>query len=76
MNDSINIRTEDWTEIFDGELGIALSNYEKMFGDMFPTSIITPTPDDEFMEMINKCIAEKKDVYEMGYLTLSEDVQY
>lgn len=59
------------------ELDAALELYEKTFDDSFPTiPLLMENTDEKVVEIINKCISEKKDVYELGYLSLSEDVIY
>lgn len=54
------------------ELEKALKLYEKTFDDLFPmSSMITKSPDD-IIKIINKCVSEKKDVYDSGYLSLDD----
>ncbi len=48
----------------------ALEQYEKTFDDSFPMFTFMGTSESDVIEMINKCISENKDVYEMGYLSL------
>ena len=48
----------------------ALEQYEKTFDDSFPMFTFMCTSESDVIEMINKCISENKDVYEMGYLSL------
>lgn len=50
----------------------ALKNYEQTFDDIFPMSAMMCTPPDEVVGIINKCVSEKKDVYDMGYLSLDD----
>ena len=52
----------------------AVDRYDKVFDDSFPTIPLLEKPYEEVIEMINRCISEKKDVYELGYL--SEDAIY
>lgn len=53
------------------KLDEALKSYEKKFDDSFPTvPLLLHGSDEEVIEIINKCIAEGKDVYDMGYLSL------
>ena len=60
-----------------GDLPIeALDRYRDVFDDNFPTVPFMGASEDEIIEMINKCIAEKKDVYDMGYLSLDPDIWY
>lgn len=57
------------------KLNEALGIYKQTFDDSFPTiPLLMENSDDKVVEMINKCIDEHKDVYDMGYLNL--DVNY
>jgi len=58
------------------KLNDALECYEKAFDDSFPMFSLRGTPPDEIVEIIRKCILEKKDVYDIGYLSLNEDTIY
>lgn len=59
------------------KLNEALELYEKTFDDSFPTiPLLMDNSDDEVVGMINKCISEHKDVYDMGYLLIDGDVIY
>ncbi len=50
---------------------------EEAFEDTFPTiPLLLGNSEEEVIEMINECIKNKKDVYEMGYLTLDPDIIY
>lgn len=53
------------------ELDEALEVYEKAFDDSFPMFSMMTTEPSEVVEIINRCIAEKKDVYDLGYLSLN-----
>lgn len=54
-----------------------LDEYEKTFHDSFPTyPLAISKSDEEIIEMIDKCIKEKKDVYEMGYLKDDLSIKY
>lgn len=58
------------------KLNDAYRKYKENFNDDFPTIPLAETmEDDEIIEMIEECIEEKKDVYELGYLSL-DDIQY
>lgn len=46
----------------------ALELYENTFDDSFPTILMSGRTEEEIIDMINKCVSEKKDVYDMGYL--------
>lgn len=59
------------------ELDTALELYEKTFDDSFPTiPLLMEKSDEEVVEIINKCISENKNVYDMGYLTLDINTVY
>lgn len=59
------------------ELDKALEYYEKVFDDSFPTiPLLIENSDEKVLEIINKCIRENKDVYELGYLSLDNDWLY
>lgn len=48
----------------------AIELYDKTF-DSFPTiPLLRDYPDEEVIEMINECIKNNKDVYEMGFLDI------
>ena len=50
----------------------ALALYERTFDDSFPLSSMITKPSDEVVKIINECVSEKKDVYDMGYLSLDD----
>lgn len=50
----------------------ALDLYEKAFDDSFPTVPMSGYTEEEIIDMINKCVSAKKDVYDMGYLDLEK----
>jgi hypothetical protein len=54
----------------------ALNLYEDTFDDSFPMFPMKGKKPDEIIEIINECVSKKKDVYELKYLTLDEDVLY
>lgn len=56
--------------MFDKELEKAMNVYEQTFDDSFPMAVFSGTSPEEVVDIINKCVSEKKDVYDMGYLTL------
>ena len=59
------------------ELSEALELYERTFNDSFPTiPLLMDKSDAEVEVIINKCISEGKDVYDMGYLSLDSDDIY
>ncbi len=48
----------------------ALELYEKTFDDSFPTISMSGRTEEEMIDIIGKCVSEKKDVYDMGYLDI------
>ena len=50
----------------------AIDLYEKAFDDSFPTVPMSGHTEEEIIDMINKCVSAKKDVYDMGYLDLEK----
>lgn len=51
--------------------------YKDKFKSEFPTiPLATTRNDEEIIKIINTCISENKDVYEMGYLTIDSDILY
>lgn len=54
------------------KLDEALNLYEVTFDDSFPMSSMITKPPDKVIEIINRCVSEKKDVYDMGYLSLDD----
>jgi len=53
----------------------ALERYKKKFNDDFPTIPFDSREDDEIVDIIDECIEENKDVYDLGYLSL-DDIMY
>ena len=58
------------------ELDKALELYEQTFDDSFPMFSMVTKPPDEVVDIINKCDSAKKDVYNMGYLSLNDNTMY
>ena len=56
------------------ELDEALELYEQTFDDSFPMFPMMGEPPDKVIDIINKCVSEKKDVYDMGFLSLKDTV--
>ncbi len=54
----------------DNKLLQALELYEKTFDDSFPTIPMSERTEEEMSDIISKCVSEKKDVYDMGYLDI------
>lgn len=61
----------DRQQLFD-----AMEQYEEVFDDAFSRSQMTGRSDTEILKIISECIKKKKDVYDLGYLTLDDDVLY
>ena len=59
----------------DEEFMKAIDRYRQFFNDSFPTMVLYDG-EKETIEMINCCIENKKDVYEMGFLVLDDDIIY
>ena len=57
------------------ELQKALEAYKKAFNDDFPTIPFESQEDEEIIDIIDECIEENKDVYDLGYLSL-DDIMY
>lgn len=53
----------------------ALERYKKKFNDDFPTIPFDSREDEEIIDIIDECIEENKDVYDLGYLSL-DDIMY
>lgn len=53
----------------------ALERYKKKFNDDFPTIPFDSREDEEVIDIIDECIEENKDVYDLGYLSL-DDMMY
>lgn len=54
----------------------AYEKYKKKFNDDFPTIPLAESmSEEEIMAMIDECISNNKDVYDMGYLSL-DDILY
>lgn len=51
--------------------------YYEMFGEAFPMYQIGRTiSDEQIAKIIQRCLDEKKDAYELGYCTDDLDVKY
>lgn len=53
----------------------ALERYKEKFHDDFPTIPFESQEDEEIIDIIDECIEENKDVYDLGYLSL-DDIMY
>lgn len=51
--------------------------YREMFGENLPTyQICRGRMDEEVNAILRECIDKGKDVYDLGYCTLDDDVEY
>ena len=56
------------------ELSSHLRRYEDTFGGGFPTiPLMRGRTEKEIIAIIERCIEEKKDVYDLGYVNLDDD---
>ena len=53
----------------------ALERYKEKFNDDFSTIPFESQEDEEIIDIIDECIEENKDVYDLGYLSL-DDIMY
>ena len=59
------------------ELVKAMDDYERAFSDNFPADpLVVSRPPEEVISIIRDCLDKKKDVYELGYLSLDENIMY
>lgn len=55
----------------------ALDLYFIKFNDNFPTVPLMAGRDENgVIKIIRECVDKEKDVYELGYLSLDEDIMY
>lgn len=54
----------------------AQERYKLLFNDYFPTFQLSYLSPEEMVDMINECVEKKQNVYQLGYLTLEDDVVY
>ncbi len=47
--------------------------YNQKFDTGFPTITFSP---DKAIEIMQECIKKGKDAYELGYITVEDDIQY
>lgn len=57
----------------DDKLIRVMKSYYRAFGDTFPSY---PNPPENAVEIIRDCLQKKKDVYELGYLSLDDNIIY
>ena len=59
------------------ELVKAMDDYERAFSANFPGDpLAVSRPPEEVITIIQECLEKKKDVYELGYLSLDENIMY
>ena len=59
------------------EMEKKMMEYAKRFDDGFPSWPLARTrTDEEVIEIIDRCLKEGKDVYELGYVTDNLDIVY
>lgn len=59
------------------ELVKAISEYEQAFHDGFPTiPLAVSRSPDKVISIIRECLEKKKDVYDLGYLSLDDGIMY
>lgn len=58
------------------ELEAKLKEYEELFGESFPTFNFTHLSFKEMGKIIDHCLEEGKDAYELGYASEDEDMKY
>lgn len=52
----------------------AVDAYNERFEDGFPSRPLLSRPEKEVIKIVETCLKENKDVYEMGYLKLDDDL--
>ena len=58
-------------------LDVKLDQYINMFGEGFPMyQLGRGRTEEEIIDIIDRCLKEKKDAYELGLVTDEEDVFY
>ncbi len=50
----------------------ALNRYYDAFDDSFPMAAMSGVGEQEVIEIIDKCVSGKTDVYDLGYLSEGE----
>ena len=58
------------------ELDVKLKEYKEMFDDDFPTFCFMHLSMKEIVNVIERCIHEKSDVYDLEYIEEDPDVKY
>lgn len=58
------------------ELLTKMDEYEKQFGESFPTFNFVHLSEKEIGQIIDSCLKAGKDAYELGYVEDDMDVKY
>lgn len=58
------------------ELFPKLNEYEKTFGESFPTYNFMHFSPEEIGKIVDECLEKEKDVYALGYIEEDPDVKY
>lgn len=59
------------------ELDRLTMEYIETFGEGFPSfQVFRGRETHECIEIVQRCLRENKDAYELGYATLDEEVEY
>lgn len=53
-----------------------MQEYEELFGDSFPSFNFMHLDPEGIIKIIDDCLEEGKDVYELGYIDDDDDVKY
>lgn len=58
------------------DLELKMNEYEKTFGESFPSFNFTDRSPEDIVKIIDRCMDEEKDVYELGYISEDPDIKY
>lgn len=73
IQEFIEVMKNDLRLVDMSQLDKALYDYEERFDDSFPTiPLLMEKSDEEVVDMIYRCIALDKEVYNLGILSLNE----
>ena len=53
-----------------------MKEYEELFGESFPTFCFMHLSSKELEKIIDECLEEGKDAYELGYVSDDENMKY
>ncbi len=54
----------------------AMKLYESTFGDGFPLMCFSNKSSEKTVQIINECVEQKKDVYDLGYVSADLGIIY